>query len=565
MTNWVVIDEPLLRRLIADEEREHLEFKAGLLSRKEIGEYAVGVGNEGGGWLVMGVTDKQPRRIKGIKELDGVEIQKIRDGVLDATGIQVEVAPIDTSEGFVLAVKIPSRPKGRVFFTKTGKYLMRTGEGLRGMPPDEIERIRSEELARPDFTADPVDGTWRTLLDPVEIERLKQILAKNKRDDLARLGTEELLRSLELFTRKEGRVRVTRAAVLVVGKRDAVRQLIPHHEAKLQRYGANDLVIDFNEDTRGALLAVLQRAFEVVEVANSVESFQSGLFRVDVHKFPPLAYREAIVNALTHRDYQQSGNVSLRVYRNRIEVGSPGGWFGGVNERNILVTESRRRNELLASVLQRIGLAERSALGVKRMFRSMLEAGKPAPEYRSIGESVTVTLRDGSFDKAFARLASHCSRDGHDLGVFDLLILSHLRKHREIKVKEAAELCQQSPADVRQLLADLRARHLVDRQGEGAGRKYLLGALAYEQLGLEDERPRDVTMAEKTFEGLLKDELERRKEKGLTSSEIREWSRYGKAQTTRLLRRLCDRGVIISSGKRGRGARYWLMDYAPRQ
>lgn len=547
---------------MADDEREHLEFKEGLLSRKEIGEYAVGIGNEGGGWLVMGVTNKKPRRIKGTKKLDATDVQKIRDGVLDATGIQIDVASLETAEGYVLAVKIPARPKGRVFFTKTGKYLMRTGEGLRGMPPDEIERIRFEELARPDFTAECVDGTWRALIDPVEIERLKQVLAEKHRDDLARLGSEALLRSLELLTRDGARLRVTRAAVLVLGKRDAIRKFVPHHEAKLQRYDRNDLTLDFNEDTRAALLAVLQRAFEVVEVANSVESFQSGLFRVDVPKFPPIAYREAIVNALTHRDYQQSGNVALRVYRNRVEVGSPGGWFGGVNEHNILVTESRRRNELLTSVLQRIGLAERSALGVKRMFIAMLEAGKPAPGYRSTRASVTVTLRDGSFDKAFAALANRCSAEGHELDVSDLLILAHLRKHREITSSEVAELCQMPQADARRLLDELRNRQLVDRRGEGRGRKYVLGAVTYERLNLADERPRDLGISEKTFEGLLIDELERRKEAGLASGEMK-WSQYGRAQMTRLLQDLVRRGVIASSGKRGRGARYWLPQFAP--
>jgi ATP-dependent DNA helicase RecG len=332
---------------------------------------------------------------------------------------------------------------------------------------------------------------------------------------------------------------------------------------KLQRFDRDELRPEFTEDSRAPLLAIVQRASEVIELSNPVESFEAGLFRVDVPKFPALAYREALINALSHRDYATTGNVAMRVYRDRLEIGSPGGWFGGVNESNILVTESRRRNELLAGALQRIGLAERSSLGVKRMYAAMLEKGKPPPDYRSTAESVTVSLRNGSFDKAFASMATRCAEEGFELSVFDLLILSHLRSHREIALREAAAICQRSEADARRLLDALRNRRLVDRRGDGRSRKWVLGPLAYERLGMIGDRPRDLGISERTFEGLLIDELRRYGAAGLTARQIREWSQYGKAQTTRLLQALCTRGVVRSSGKRGLGARYWLPEHYP--
>lgn len=92
----------------------------------------------------------------------------------------------------------------------------------------------------------------------------------------------------------------------------------------------------------------------------------------------------------------------------------------------------------------------------------------------------------------------------------------------------------------------------------------MLGPLAYEWLQLTGERPRDLGISEKTFEGLLVDELERRKEEGLTMAQILAWSHYGRAQALRLLQALCRKGIIVSSGKPGRGARYWLSQYGPR-
>ena len=565
MKRRALLDEVELRRLMTEPtEGEHLEFKRALLGRKEIGEYAVGIGNEGGGWLILGVSDRRPRKIVGIELPDASELQRIRDAVFDSGGVRVDLAPISTAEGDVLAVRVPSRPRGQLFFTKGGKFLMRTGEVLRGMTFAEITRIRAEEVGERDWSAEEVAGDWRELIDPLEVERLRRVLRDQQRADLAGLEYEALLRSLELLVRTRSGLRSTRAGIVLLGRSEAIRSHAPNHEVKLQRFDRDELFPDLSEDSREGVLAILQRAAEVIEAVNTSETIQAGLFRIDVPKFPRLAYREAVVNALTHRDYDIGGNVAVRTYANRIEIGSPGGWYGGVNERNLLNAESKRRNELLAAVLQRIGLAERSALGVKRMFREMLSAGKQAPEYRSTASSVTVTLRDGTFDHPFAALVRQATEEGRSLGVFDLLLLAHLRTHRELTVKEGAELCQTTEAEARRLLDALRNQVLLDRIGSGRGTKYVLGTAAYDLLELAEERPRDLGISARTFEGLLIDELERKGAEGLTPREIREWSRYARAQTTRLLGDLVKRGVIVSSGKRGKGARYWHPRYPRR-
>ena len=165
------MDELTLLRLMEEDEGENLEFKTSLPSRKEIGEYSVGVGNAGGGWLIIGVTDTRPRRILGISEQTSKNLQKIRDSVLDSTGIKISAEPVRTETGLVLAVRIPSRPRGQIFSTVAGKYLMRSGDELRGMTLAEIDRIRLEELVYVDHLAESVGEHWRAVLDPVEIVR----------------------------------------------------------------------------------------------------------------------------------------------------------------------------------------------------------------------------------------------------------------------------------------------------------------------------------------------------------------------------------------------------------
>ena len=133
-----------LKELIKDEEGERLEFKAGLPTRDLIGEYAVAIGNEGGGMLVLGVTNSKPRQIKGVPLQSADDLQQIRRSVLDKTGIRIEPQLISVDNATVLCVHIPSRLPGNVFHTKDGKYLMRSGEDLRGMSPVEIANILNE-------------------------------------------------------------------------------------------------------------------------------------------------------------------------------------------------------------------------------------------------------------------------------------------------------------------------------------------------------------------------------------------------------------------------------------
>jgi len=513
----------------------------------------------------MGVSDEKPRRIVAVKLPTPAELQKIRDAVLDSASIRIEPVPIQTEQGWVLAVAIPPRPRGHIFSTRSGKYLTRTGEGLRGMTLAEIEWIRGEELRYRDVLAEPIQGDWLAFIDLSEIQRLRRILHEHRRGELAALPDQDLLQALEVLVPCQKGPLLTRVGVLLFGTREAMRTHLPYHEVKLQRFERDDLMPSFSEDTRAPLLATLQRAAEVVEVSNQVEPLQVGLYRVDIPRYPPLACREAIANALMHRDYEQPGNVAVRVYRGRIEVGNPGGWFGGVNEGNILVTESRRRNELLASALQRIGLAERSAIGVKRMFREMLAAGKAAPEYRSTPSSVTVSLLDGSFDQGFASFSRRCVAEGIDLSVFDLLVLAHVQRHRSTTVAEVARLCQRQhePESARRLLDDLRNAGLLERREAERPYRYVFARRSYEWLGLVGDRPLDLGMSEQRFVGLLLDELGRRKGRGITNRELREWSHFGRMRLTRLLRRLTDEGRLVFSGKRGLGARYWLPEHAP--
>jgi len=549
--------------LLALEEGEHVEFKRGALGAKELAEYAVGIGNSGGGLIVLGVTDEQPRAVYGLSDDAVAAVLRARRNVLDSADIRVEVEARQVGEKRIVVVQVPPRPRGRLFHTRDGKYLTREGEHLRGMTEAEIAAILRAEAGQLDILAETAPGSWEEHVSLVEVERLRALLRQHHREELGAMEPAALLRNLELLRDHKGAARITRAGVLLVGTAEAIRTLVPTHEVKLLRFGPDPLVPVLHEDLRVSIPQIVERAAGLLAPVNTVESFQSGLFRVDLPRFPELAWRESLANALAHRDYGAFGSIAIRVYEDRLEVGSPGGFFGGVTETNLLTTESRRRNELLAQTLQRVGLAERSAVGIKRMYRAMLLGGKPPPAYRSTEGSVTVDLSAKTVDRGFRALVEGPWGTDPSFSVPDLLVLSLLRRERTIRSEDAARVTQAGVASANELLQALAARQLVERRGIGRGRRWVLGAEAYRRLGIEHERPLDLGMEEQTFEGLLLDELRRRGKEGLQPADMRKWSQYGKAQTTRILARLQEDGRIVGTGKRGRGARYWLPSFAP--
>jgi hypothetical protein len=179
------LDESLLRAMISAEEDEQLEFKRTVLSASDITDYAVALGNEGGGWLIMGVTNEKPRRVTGVREHSRDELSKIQSAVLDSAGIKIQLHQVATSDGLVLAVEIPSRLPGKVFHTRTGKYLMRAGESLRGMPNEEIAAIFAEAAPQP-RDVDPrlsVLNDLRKLAADKNVVRIHPIVPSSRETD----------------------------------------------------------------------------------------------------------------------------------------------------------------------------------------------------------------------------------------------------------------------------------------------------------------------------------------------------------------------------------------------
>jgi ATP-dependent DNA helicase RecG len=543
---------PELQALMARRETEHVEFKPALLTRKEIAEYAVGIGNAGGGHLVMGVTNKPPRQIQPVPPSSEDDIQQIRRSVYDSAQLHLQVENLATPSGNVVVAAIPARPRGQVFHTRDGKYLIRVGEDLRGLTLAEIDAMRQE--AGVELTAQPIAGDWSRLIRPAGMEELRALMAEaGAADDLRRTDDADLLRSIGVLT-ENGQLLV--AGLLLAGSSNEIRQRLPHARWQFFRM-KSDTDYEQPDGDYDCLTIALRRLRELVNAHNPIVTVPGWLVHPEFPRYPLLALRELLVNALAHRDYAAPGSVTVKLYADRLEISNPGGFLGDITPANILHHPSTPRYPALFSALARIRLANAANLGVPRVFRDLLSEGKEPPYYATTGQTVIVTVKGQDARREFLELV----RAHPGLNVDDLLILHFLTRHREITARQTAEVCQRPLEGARELLARLAAQErLVEPGGPaGKGRYYRLTSLACDQLGQALAYHVDSRLSRENAKGRI---LQALRDGSLSNAQIREITQLERTQAWRLLKQLEQEGLVRCTGL-GRPSRWHLASEQP--
>jgi ATP-dependent DNA helicase RecG len=477
---------------VDDLETAWLEIKPWTDARDDMriaAEYAVCFANAGGGVVVFGIRDRTVGRAAAIHGSGKADLDVWRRGIYDGTQphLEVEVYELAIPEGTqkLLLVRVPkgtSPPYG----TAQGVFKRRVGKNC--MPLD------AQSFAHVQVSAGVVDWSGRTAvdakladLDPVEIARGRDILRRAAPDsDLLRLGDKEFLAGLEAT--RDGRP--THAGLVLFGRQDTLRRLCPQNQVHyVQLQTPTDVVR--NDNLRAGLLNILEQIERNFSgPANPEQELPLGFIRLRIPAFPIEAVREAVLNAVTHRDYLDPNEVLVRHEAHELIVTSPGDFIGGVTPQNILRHEPVSRNRLLAEILQKLRLVERAGVGRRRIFETVLRFGKRPPVFESDGHRVTLRIRDGSFDKKMAALVAQWAKDGREINLDGLLVLTYLREHAFIDSEAATALLQASREEVGAVLDRLAqpGSGLLERKGGPHSSTYhltkavtrdLLGKAAY--------------------------------------------------------------------------------------
>lgn len=221
---------------------------------------------------------------------------------------------------------------------------------------------------------------------------------------------------------------VNRVGLLLFGRESALRNFLPTHEVAWQVLEGT--AVHENVFLRWPLLRTVEELEARFRARNhSVEIVD--LFRTEIPDFSANGFREALCNALVHRDYAALGAVHVHWLGDAIRLDNPGSFPEGVRLDNLLVTPPRPRNPVLADVFKRAGLVERSGRGIDTIFVEQLRYGRPAPDYsQSTANSVTVILPGGPANLKFAAFVAAQGRKGHPLWLWDLLVINEVSQQR---------------------------------------------------------------------------------------------------------------------------------------
>lgn len=341
--------------------------------------------------------------------------------------------------------------------------------------------------------------------------------------------------------------------LLLFGREEALKRFLPTHEVSFQVLDGTDLRA--NAFFRWPLLRAMEEIVKRFEARNNEEELNVGPLRISIPDYSPRAFREAVANALVHRDYTRLGAVHVQWHADRLEVSNPGGFPEGVGLNNFLVAPPRPRNPLLADAFKRAGLVERTGRGIDTIFYEQLRHGRPSPHYdRTTANDVVLVVPGGRANLNFVRLiVKENDRRGKSLSLDELLVMNTLWLQRRLGVDEAARLTQKSVTEARSALERLTESGLVEGRGERRGRVYHLARSIYERFGDAEGHARQ--------RGLAPEEAERKliehamAGERVTRSLTAELLGLSPSQATRLLARLVAEGQLERKG-RGKGTWY---------
>ena len=535
------------------------EFKSdkNKLQDSEIVDAVVAFANTDGGELYLGVEDTG--EISGLHK-DHMDITRLAAFIANKTvpSVPVRCEILDLALP-ILKITVPRRTS--ITASSSGKIQRRrlkaNGEPENvPMYPYEIAG-RLSDLSLFDYSAQPVpNGEYRDL-DPVERERLRRIIRDYHGEAaLLELDDEGLDKALHLAVQDSQKLVPTFAGLLMIGRAESLRTLLPSAETAIQVLTGTDIRV--NESFYLPILAAFDRITEYFAAWNHEEEMEMGLYRISIPDFDKRAFREALVNAFCHRDYSRLGRVRLQINDEGMTISNPGGFVEGINADNLLDAEPHGRNPVLADAMKRIGLAERTGRGIDRIYEGSLLYGRLLPDYsQSTDSSVRLFIPRGLPDKAFvAMISEEQKRVGHSLPIYSLLILNVLKQLHQATLHEISQVLKREESRLKVVLETLVESGLVEALGNGRGRNYMLSSKAYgadkaaayvRQKGIDEIRYPELVLE------LARKQGEVRRADVVTLLHISAPKAY------RLLRRLQEEGKLALHGK-GAGAYYTVRE-----
>lgn len=380
--------EELERWLLLPSETEHIEFKEAKngYDTTDLYRYCVALANEGGGKLILGITDKRPRKVVGSQAFRNPE--DIKAKLLDKLRVRVEVEIVTHPQGRVLVFHVPPRPLGMPLHLD-GVYLMRTGERLVPMTADKLRRIFDEgkadflsQIVRSGLSADEVVS----LLDTQGyFDLIKLPYPAERGAVLERFASEKLIQV------REGLYEITNLGALLFAKDlDDFDGLARKAPRVIVYSGKSKLATRSDQFIPKGYAVGFETLIRYVNAQLPSNEIIGRALRETTRMFPEIAVRELIANALIHQDFTETGtSVVIELYSDRLELTSPGLPF---IKPERFIDEYKSRNERLADLMRRLRICEEKGSGIDKVIDSVEAFQLPAPDFRVTDMHTVIVL-----------------------------------------------------------------------------------------------------------------------------------------------------------------------------
>jgi ATP-dependent DNA helicase RecG len=428
--------------------------------------YVTALCNEGGGYLVIGMTDNYPHEVVGTKQsIDS--IGELESKIYTDTGIRPNVYELYEDIKRVLVIDVPSRPAGKVFKFEDVP-LMRIGEELKPMSDEVYLKIIQEQ--EPDFSQQICDGLKISDLDSRALEILKgKYSLKQNNPQFKLLADNQMLSDLELSVSGK----LTNAALILLGKKEILQEKLPQAKVMLEyRNSENQIPFDNRIEFTEPFFILIDELWSTINLRNGSFPIQDGAYIFNVPYFNEEVIRESINNAVSHRDYRRTSEIVIKQYLQRLDIINAGGFPVGVTIDNLIKTPSTPRNRLLADILQKTGIVERSGQGVDKIYFNTLSEGKAEPDY-SESDNFNVNLKLSAIieDRAFALFIDSIQNDlpsNDKLSVLAILTLNKIKNKVPKKDLDSEQVSQ------------LLEKKLIEKRGKTNAVYYILSKDYYE-------------------------------------------------------------------------------------
>ena len=443
------------------QESHNIEYKSSW--RDEYLKWICGFANAQGGKLYIGKDDKG--KIIGVSDAKRL-MEDIPNKITNVLGIVVDVNLLETPEGDCIEINVS--PQSNPVNYK-GEYHYRSGstkQELKGAALDKF--LLGKQGKHWDSILYPNVSIAELKSDTFNFFRKRGIKARRLDDDALSDSNELLLNNLKLT--EDGQLK--RAALLLF--HPDPEKYVTNAYVKIGYFSDDDSDLLFQDEVHGNLFEQVEKTMDLLftKYIKAIISYE-GIYRVETYEYPQEAVREAIHNAIAHKDYSGATPIQISVYKNKIMIWN----YGQLPENWTIDTLQEKHSSVpynpdISNAFFRIGYIEAWGRGIRKMNEQCAKAGLPNPLYYYASSGFWVVFHKDIYNETDLREKGLNERQ--------IKAILFFKSKKTITTAEYAQKYSISERTARRDLSELVDKNLLKNEGDTKGTRYLFSDLKSE-------------------------------------------------------------------------------------